>query len=159
MNFIPAGKFINTHGVRGDLKAEVWLDSVSFLKKYKRIFTASGEKKVLSCTDHKGFAILRLEGIDDVNEAMKYKESEFSICKDDVKLPDGSFFLLDIIGARVMDEDGREVGILTEILENPAQRIYVVTGETEHLIPAVKEFVRATDLECKCITVHLIEGM
>lgn len=159
MNLIPAGKLINTHGVRGELKAEVWLDSVAFLKKYKRIFTAAGEKKILSCTEHKGFAILRLEGIDDVNEAMKYKGSEFSICKDDVKLPAGSFFLSDIIGARVVEEDGRELGVLTEILENPAQRIYVVTGETEHLIPAVKEFIRSTDLEHKCITVHLIEGM
>lgn len=159
MNLIPAGKLINTHGVRGELKAEVWLDSVAFLKKYRRIFTTDGEKKILSCIEHKGFAILRLEGIADINEAMKLKGSEFAICKDDVKLPDGSYFLSDIIGSRVVEEDGREVGILTEILDNPAHRIYVVSGETEHLIPAVKEFVRATDVEHKCITVHLIEGM
>ena len=55
--------------------------------------------------------------------------------------------------------DGTEVGTLTDVIENPTQNVYVVTGETEHLIPAVPEFILNTDVEHGVITVHLIEGM
>ena len=74
-------------------------------------------------------------------------------------LPRGAFFLQDIIGASVVDEQGREVGTLAEIMETPASMIYVVRGEAEHLIPAVPEFILNTDAEAGVITVHMIEGM
>jgi len=77
----------------------------------------------------------------------------------DAKLPKGRFFLADVIGARVVDEAGTELGALTEVIENPAQNIYVVRGETEHLIPAVPEFILSTDTEAGIVTVRLIEGM
>ena len=65
----------------------------------------------------------------------------------------------DIIGAKVQDEQGRELGRVTEILERPASNIYVVQGEEEHLVPAIPEFVMSTDPEAGLITVRLIEGM
>ena len=58
-----------------------------------------------------------------------------------------------------MDEDGNEIGTLTDVMETPASNIYVVQGETEHLIPAVPEFIKKTDADAGVITVHLIEGM
>ena len=74
-------------------------------------------------------------------------------------MPRGAYFLQDIIGARVVDETGGDVGTLESIMETPASRIYVVRGEKEHLIPAVPEFILRTDAEAGVITVHLIEGM
>jgi len=58
-----------------------------------------------------------------------------------------------------VDENGTEIGKLTDVLERPAHNIYVVQGEEEHLIPAVPEFILKTDAEAGVITVHLIEGM
>jgi 16S rRNA processing protein RimM len=58
-----------------------------------------------------------------------------------------------------VDETGAEVGILQDVLETPASAVYVVRGETEHLIPAVPEFIKKTDADAGLITVHLIEGM
>ena len=78
---------------------------------------------------------------------------------EDAKLPEGSYFLQDILGARVVDEQGKEIGRLAEVLERPASRIYVVQGETEHLIPAVPEFILKIDAEAGVVTVRLIEGM
>lgn len=157
--FIEAGRITNTHGVAGEVKIEVWLDSPEFMKKFKRIFVQGKEVKVLSGKVHKGFLIAKLEGVEDVNAAMTLKGKEVTIHRDDAKLPKGAFFLQDIIGAKVVDEDGNEIGVLKDIMETPASNIYVVKGESEHLIPAVPEFIMSTNADEGIITVHLIEGM
>lgn len=157
--YIEAGKIVNTHGVSGEVKIEVWLDSPQFMKRFARLFVAGKELRVLSARVQKDFLLVRLEGVEDVNAAMTLKGKVVSIDRDDAQLPAGHFFLQDIIGAEVVDEQGRRVGRLSEVLERPASLIYVVQGETEHLIPAVPEFILATDAEAGRITVRLIEGM
>lgn len=158
--FIEAGRIINTHGVAGEVKIEVWLDSPKFFKSFKSLYLKNGDElKVVSTKTHKGFIIAKLEGIDDINAAMRLKGKDVSIRRSDAALPRGAFFLQDIIGATVLEENGREVGKLVEIMERPASNIYVVKGAEEHLIPAVPEFVMSTDAEAGIITVRLIEGM
>lgn len=158
-NYIEAGRITNTHGVNGEVKIEVWLDSPAFLKKFDRFFLEGQERKLLSARIHKGFLIAKLEGIGDVNAAMALKGKTVHILRSDAKLPKGAYFLQDIIGASVQDEQGREIGLLTEVLERPASNIYVVQGAEEHLIPAVPEFILSTDPEAGVITVRLIEGL
>ena len=157
--YIDAGKIVNTHGVRGEVKIEVWLDSPEMLRRCGRVFLGGAEKKLLSARGQKGFLIAALEGVDDLNAAMALKERVVQIDRADAKLPKGSFFLRDILGASVVDESGAEIGRLADVLELPGQRVYVVKGETEHLIPAVPAFILATDVDAGRITVRLIEGM
>ena len=158
--FIEAGRIVNTHGVQGEVRIEVWLDSPQFLKSFKRLYTGAGQElRVVSARVHKGSVIARLEGVDDVNAAMALKNRTVSIRREDAKLPKGAFFLQDILGARVVDDDGNEIGVLRDVMETPASRIYVVKGETEHLIPAVPEFIKKTDADAGIVTVHLIGGM
>ena len=158
--FIEAGRIVNTHGVIGEVKIEVWLDSPQFFRSFKKLYTKAGEElKVISAKTHKGFVIAKLEGIDSINDAMRLKGKDISIRRSDAALPRGAFFLQDIIGARVVDENGAEIGKLVEIMERPASNIYVVKGREEHLIPAVPEFIMSTDAEACVITVRLIEGM
>ena len=157
--YVEAGRITNTHGVAGEVKIEVWLDSPQFLKSFKRCFIDRREVKLLSARVHKGFLIVKLEGVEDVNAAMALKGRTVFIDRADARLPKGAFFLQDIIGAAVVDESGNEIGKLADVMETPASNVYVVKGETEHLIPAVPEFVMSTDVENGIITVHLIEGM
>ena len=157
--YVEAGRITNTHGVNGEVKIEVWLDSPAFLKKFNRVFLEGRELKIASARAHKGFLITKFEGVEDVNAAMALKGRDVFIRRSDARLPKGAFFLQDIIGASVVDEQGREIGTLTDVMETPASHVYVVKGETEHLIPAVPEFVMSTDVENGIITVHLIEGM
>ena len=158
-SFIDAGKIVNTHGVRGEVRIEVWLDSPALLKRCGRVYLGGEEKKILSAREHKGFLIALLEGVEDVNAAQALKNRVVQIARADAKLPRGAYFLQDIIGASVVDESGAVIGTLAEVLELPGQRVYVVKGETEHLIPAVPAFIRNTDAENGVITVRLIEGM
>ena len=157
--YIEAGKIVNTHGVRGEVKIQVWLDSPEFLRRFKTIYIDAKPVKMLSARVHKGFVIAVLEGVDDINAAMSLKNKTVYIDRADAKLGKGEYFLCDIIGARVENESGELIGVLEDILETPASSVYIVRGESEHMIPAVPEFILNTDAEQGVITVRLIEGM
>ena len=157
--YIEAGKIVNTHGVRGEVKIQVWLDSPEFLRRFKTIYIDAKPVKMLSARVHKGFVIAVLEGVDDINAAMSLKNKTVYIDRADAKLGKGEYFLCDIIGARVENESGELIGVLEDILETPASSVYIVRGESEHMIPAVPEFILKTDAEQGVITVRLIEGM
>ena len=157
--YIEAGKIVNTHGVRGEVKIQVWLDSPEFMRRFKTLYIDSKPVRLLSSREHKGFLIAMLEGVEDINAAMSLKNKTVYIDRADAKLKKGEYFLCDIIGSLVETENGELVGTLEDILETPASSVYIVRGEAEHMIPAVPEFVLKTDAENGIITVHLIEGM
>lgn len=157
--YIEAGKIVNTHGVRGEVKIQVWLDSPEFMRRFKTVYIDSKPVGLLSSRAHKGFLIAMLDGVEDINAAMSLKNKTVYIDRADAPLKKGEYFLCDIIGSRVETEAGELVGTLEDILETPASSVYIVRGEAEHMIPAVPEFVLKTDAENGIITVHLIEGM
>ncbi len=159
--YIEAGRIVNTHGVRGEVKIEVWLDSPDFRRRCGRIFLDGRARKILSAREQKQFLIAQLEGVEDLNAAIPLKGRTVFISRRDAGLPEGAYFLQDIIGAEVRDELGNSIGRLEDILERPASDVYVIRSEngTEHLIPAVPAFIRKVDADAGVITVHLIEGM
>jgi len=159
--YIEAGMIVNTHGTRGEVKIEVWLDSPQFLKGFKRIFVKERELKIESSRVHKDMLIAKLEGFDDINAVMLLKGKQINILREDAKLPKGKYFVCDILGAEVSDEQGNVIGVLEDAMETPANMIYIVkdTNGTEHLIPAVPEFILETDIEAGKMKVHMIEGM
>ena len=157
--YIEAGRIVNTHGVRGEVKIQVWLDSPEFMRRFKTLYIDSRPVGLVSSRAHKGFLIAQLDGVEDINAAMSLKNRTVYIDRADAPLKKGEYFLCDIIGARVEAEDGTLIGTLVDILETPASQVYIVRGETEHMIPAVPEFILGTDAENGVVTVRLIEGM
>jgi len=157
--YLEAGRIVNTHGVRGEVRIEPWADEAAFLTRFKRFYMDGQPVKVRSCRVHKTLCIASLEGIDDVNAAMALKGKVIFIDRKDAKLPKGTVFLQDILGARVVDEDGNELGVLEQVLPAPAASVYVVKGEREILIPDVPAFILDKDADKGVITVRLIEGM
>jgi 16S rRNA processing protein RimM len=157
--FLEAGKIINTHGIRGEVKIDPWADDAEFLRRFKTIYIDDTAVKVVRSRVHKNFLIAQLEGIDDVDTAMRLKNKVVFINRADAHLDKGQWFIQDIIGAAVVDESGAELGKLAEVLDLPAGNVYVVRGEREIMIPAVPEFIISTDVDAGIITVRLIEGM
>ena len=157
--FLEAGRIVNTHGVRGEVKIQPWADSPEFLKDFGTLYIDGAPVKVRSARVHKGCVIASLEDIDDVNGAMRLKGELVSIDRRDAKLPEGGYFIQDIIGARVVDENGAEVGTLAEVLNLPGSDVYVVRGEREILIPAVPQFILSRDIDAGVITVRMMEGL
>ena len=157
--YLEAGKIINTFGVRGEVKLDPWCDSAEFLKPLKTLYIDGAPRAVASSRVHKGMLIIRFADVEDVNGAMLLKNKIVYFARSDVHLPKGRHFVADLLGAAVVDEQGAEIGRLTEVLDMPAGQVYVVQGETEHTIPAVPEFILDIDADEKTIRVHLIEGM
>ena len=157
--YLEAGKILNTFGIRGEVKLQPWCDSAEFLRPYQTLYIDGAARPVASSRVHKGMLIVRFEGVEDVNAAMALKNTVAYFAREDAKLPAGRYFIADLIGARVVDENGADVGELTEVLDMPAGQVYMVQGETEHSIPAVPEFILDIDADAGVIRVRLIEGM
>jgi 16S rRNA processing protein RimM len=158
--FLEAGKIVNTHGVRGEVRIQPWANSPDFLLDFGTIYIDGKSIKVLRSRIHKTMVIAALEGIETIDDAVKLKNKTVYIDRNEAKLSEGEFFIQDIIGMPVVDvNSGAEIGTLTEVLSLPASDVYVVKGETEHMIPAVPEFIDKIDSEAGVIRVRLIEGM
>ena len=157
--YIEAGEIVNTHGVRGEVKILPWTDSAELLARVKTLYIDGAPVRVRASRVHKGAVLALLEGVEDVNAAMRLKGRTVYIDREDAKLPRGGYFIQDIIGAEVVTEAGESIGRLAEVIDAPASMVYVVRGERERLIPAVPEFILRTDADAGVITVRLIEGM
>ena len=159
--FLEAGQIVNTHGIQGEVKIVPWCDSPEFLCGFDTLYIDGAPVKVRAARAHKGNVLARLEGVDDVNAAMRLKNKVVSIDRSGVELPDGRHFIADLMGLTVIDDDtGAELGVIADVLTPPAHEVYVVKGgEKSDMIPAVDAFLRGTSVEEGWVRVHLIEGM
>ena len=162
-DFLEVGKITNTHGIMGEVRVEPWADSPDFLCRFETLYVGKTHWPihVERARVHKNMAILKFEGITDMNGALAMKNQVLHIARSDAKLPEGHFFLADLEGLEVRHADtGKILGTIAQVLTPPASNVYVVKGgERELLIPAVPEFVLETNVDEGYIKVRLIEGM
>jgi len=157
---LEAGKIVNTHGIRGELKLQPWADTPDFLAGFKRLYIDGAPVEVLSARAHKGCVIAALEGVTDIETAIRMKNKTVCIARDDVALEEGRHFIVDLVGLRALDaETGEELGIVAEVMPRPANNVYVIQGAREILVPAVPEFVIEINIASGYIKLRLIEGM
>ena len=156
---LECGKIVNTHGIRGEVKIQPWADSPEVLCALPALYIDGVPVALRSARVHKGNVIALLEGVSDVDQAMLLKNKVVWLNRDDLRLPEGTFFLADLMGLRVVDEEGQELGILNEVLSPSRQQVYVVKGDRELMIPAVPQFILETNVAGGYIKVRLIEGM
>lgn len=158
--FLEGGQIVNTHGVRGEVKLVSWCDTPEYLAAIPTYYIDGAPVKVRAARVYKGGVIASLEGCGDVNAAMRLKGKTVHLSRADAKLPAGQFFLADLLGLDVVDADsGAKLGVLADVLTPSAQKVYVVRGEREILIPAVDEFIAEINIEGGYMKVRLIEGM
>ena len=156
--YLPTGQIVNTHGLKGYVKIQPWADDPADLLDFDRFFIDGREYEVEQASLQKSMVLLKLAGVDTIDEAAKLRNKELLIAREDVGLEEGVVFIADLIGLTVL-ADGVEIGKITEVLTPPGNDVYVVKGEREYLIPAVKEFVEELNPEAGFVRVHLIEGM
>ena len=156
LQFLEAGQIVTTHGVRGEMKVLPWADGPDFLLDFNRVRINGKEYKVESCRIQKSCNLLKLVGIDTMEAAQSLHGKTLEIYREDAD-PE-IIFAAELIGIDVYQDDAC-IGKLTDVLDYPGNKIYVVKGEREYMIPAVKAFVLSTDMDNNRMQVKLIEGM
>ena len=156
LTYIDAGEIVTTPGLRGDVKVLPWLDSPEDLCDFDRVRIDGKEYEVESCRVQKSCNLVKLAGVDTVEAAQLFRGKTVQLYREDID-PD-VIFAAELIGISVFSE-GKAIGKVADVLDYPGNKVYVVRGEKEYMIPAVKAFVLDTDMEKGTMEVRLIEGM
>ena len=154
--FIEAGEIVNTHGVRGEIKMLPWLDSPEDMRGFTRCRIGGKDYAITACRVQNTCDLLKLEGVDTVEAAQALRGKTVTLYRED--MDEDVIFAGDLIGMEVFSQ-GEKIGELTQVLDYPGNQVYVVKGEREYMLPAVKEFILSTDLDGNRMEVKLLEGM
>ncbi len=158
--FLEAGRIVNTHGVRGEVKIEPWCDSPEWFCRLERVYLDGTPLRFRSARPQGRFVLAALEGVEDLDAAILLKNKVVYLDRNEVALPEGAVFLQDLIGLRAVNDDTGEVfGTISDVLELPSGRVYEVKGGGGHLIPDRPEFVRKLDPAAGEVRFRLIEGL
>lgn len=154
--YIEAGEIVTTHGVRGEVKVLSWLDSPEMLCEFDRCRISGREYVMDAVRVQKTCNLVKLRGVDTMEDAQKLRGKTMELYREDIS--DELIFAAELVDVEVF-ADGASIGRIKEVLDYPGNSVYVVQGEREYLIPAVKEFILSTDLERNQMQVKLLKGM
>ena len=156
LQFVQAGEIVSTHGVRGEMKILPWTDGPDFLLTFDRVRISGRDYTIEQCRIQKSCTLLKVKGVDDMDAAQALRGKIVEVYGEEV--PEGIIFADGLIGMDVIASDA-VIGRITDVLDYPGNKVYVVEGQYSYMIPAVREFILSTDLEANIMQVKLIEGM
>ena len=156
LQFLEAGEIVTTHGVRGEMKVLPWADGPDFLLDFDRVRINGTDYKVESCRIQKTCNLLKVLGVDTMEDAQALRGKTVEVYRADA--PEDMIFVAELIGMAVY-ADGIQIGVIEDVLDYPGNKVYVVKGAYEYMIPAVKQFILSTDMDNEVMHVRLIEGM
>lgn len=165
-NRLRVGVITSPHGVHGEVNVYPTTDDIQRFKKLKKCYIDT--KKELKPVEidgvkfFKGMVILHFKDTDDRNIIEKFRQCDLLIDREDaVKLEEGEYFICDIIGFKVITDEGKDLGILEDVIQTAANDVYQVkTPEgKEVLIPSIKDCIINRDFEAGTVTVHLLPGL
>ena len=156
LQYLEAGEIVTTHGIRGEVKVLPWGDSPEFLLDFNRVRISGKDYKVVSCRIQKTCNLMQLQGIETVEDAQALRGKTVEVYRCDA--PADLIFVAELIGTTVFAGEV-EIGKIVDVFDYPGNKVYVVQGEHEYYIPAVKEYILSTDMEAGVMQVKVIEGM
>ena len=162
---LRVGVITSTHGVRGEVKEFPTTDDAKRFKTLKKVILDGREPLELSIEQVKFFknmVILKFKGYDNINDVETWRQRDLLITRDQaVELKEDEYFITDLIGLTVVNEEEAVLGRVKDVLETGANDVYVVelTGGKELLLPAIKDCILNVDLEGGRMKVHVLDGL
>ena len=163
LQFIEAGEIVTTHGVNGEMKMLPWVDSPEFMLQFNRVQIEGKSYEVESCRIQKTCNLLKISGIDTMEKAQSFRGKTVEIYRCDA--PEDLIFAAELIGLDVI-ANGENIGQIVDVLDYPGNKVYVVKGEYEYMIPAVKQFILSSShkdsilpLACKWGILHYFDAV
>lgn len=163
---LQVGIISSTHGVKGEVKVFPTTDDSNRFRRLKTVLLDTGTEirnlDIEGVKFFKQFVILKFKGIDDINEIEKYRGCGLYVTRENaVTCKKDEYFIADLIGIKVQNEEGGELGILQDVIETGANDVYQIqmTDGRELLLPAIRQCVLEVDVEAGFMRVHILEGL
>ena len=165
-NYLEVGHIVNTDGLKGFLKVVPYTDNIERFEELKSVIVVYNKEQIEFEIEEvkyfKGMVIIKFKGIDHINDAEKYKNCLLKIKRQDAKkLDKNTYFIADLIGLSVYDEQNKKIGTLVEIFPTGSNDVYVVKDEKgkQILLPAIKSVIKEINLENEKIVVDVNGGV
>ena len=162
---LEIGQIVNTFGIKGEVKVKPFTDDINRFDELKKVYvkTKTGIKqyKIENVKYHKNMVLLKLEGINRIEDAELLRNLFLEIDREDaIPLEEGTYFIADLIGLEVYTDEGKSLGKVEGIYNTGSNDIYVVKDELgkQILLPGIKEVIKEVKLDEKII-VHLLQGL
>ena len=165
-DLLQVGIITSTHGVRGEVKVYPTTDDPRRFRRLKEVVLDTGKEKmnleIEGVKFFKQFVILKFKGLYNINDIEKYRQKSLYVTrKNAVRLQRDEYFIADLIGLKVQDEDGKELGTVKDVIETGANDVYEVemADGKSLLLPAIKQCILNVDVENGTMQVHVLEGL
>ncbi len=165
-DFLKVGVITTTHGVHGEVKVFPTTDDARRFKRLKEVILDTGKERlnleIEGVKFFKQLVILKFKGLDNINDVEKFRQKELYVSRQNaVRLSKNEYFIADLMGLKVLNEDGEEIGVLEEVLETGANDVYQIQMKDgrELLLPAIKQCVLDVNVEEGFIRVHILDGL
>ncbi|ATD54947.1 ribosome maturation factor RimM [Clostridium chauvoei] len=153
-DILRVGKIVNTHGLKGEMKVIPLTDDPKRYNDLESVLINGEERKILGCKFQKDRVIVKIEGINTIEEAEKYKNKYMEIYREDaVELEEDCYFIADLIGCTVIDTEGKNLGKIYDVLQTKNNDVYWIREPKELLIPVLLDIVIDIDMENRIITI------
>lgn len=164
--YLEIGQIVNTNGLKGLLKIKPFTDDITRFEDLEFIYIQKGQELIKKQIEEvkyvKNMVLLKLEGIDNIDEAEKYRNLYIKINKEDAgEVPEGSYLIVDMLKCSVYTDENELLGKMIDVLTTGSNDVYVVKTEEgkEVLLPAIKDVVKEIDIQNKKIVVKLMDGL
>ncbi|MBE5883282.1 MAG: ribosome maturation factor RimM [Lachnospiraceae bacterium] len=165
-DIFQVGVITTTHGVRGEVKVYPTTDDAKRFKRLKEVILDTGKEHITLEIEgvkfFKQFVILKFKGFDNINDIEKYRQKSLYVTRRNaVRLSRDEYFIADLIGLQVQNEDEEVIGVLKDVMETGANDVYVINlnDGRELLLPAIKQCVLKVDVEGGMMQIHILEGL
>ena len=166
MDLLEVGKIVNTHGLRGEVKVVPWTDYPEVFEDIETVYIKKKSEyerlDIAGIKYQKNNLIIRFAQLKDINEAEKYKNKVLYAEREALgELPEGVYYIADLIGLDVVKEDGEKVGVIADVFNTGSNDIYEVKreGQKNLLLPVIDDVVLNIDIENKRVTVRMMDGL
>lgn len=164
--FLRVGVISSTHGIKGEVKVFPTTDDASRFKKLKEVLLDTGKERISMEVEqvkfHKNMVIVKFKGYDNISDVEKYKGNDLLVSREQaVELEPDENFIIDLIGLKVVTDEGADFGTVKDILQTGANDVYVIDGNDgkEYLFPSIKECILDVSLDEGKVTVHIMDGL
>lgn len=162
--YLEIGKLVNTHGIKGELKLDLWCDDIDYVKQFETVYLDDKGIKLLTpvaVRPQKNMAIIKFAEITSIEQAEEYKNKIIYGNRDDAVIDDDANYIADLIGCRVVDIDTeQEYGIVTDVLNHGASDILeLVDNGTKKYVPVIRDIVKEIDTDNEIIKIKYMQGL